>query len=133
MILGIGVDMASVQFWADALTDPTTSVIEGTFTERERSDAHAGPVPTAERLAARFAAKEAFTKAISGGRHGQPPEFDRIDPLDVEVERDKWGRPQLKLTGRAAILAERFGVSRTWVSLSHEASHAVAMVVLEGD
>ena len=131
MIVGVGIDMASVQFWADALADPTTSVIEGTFTERELNDAHAGPVPPEERLAARFAAKEAYTKAISGGRHGQPPEFDRIDPLDIEVERDSWGRPRLNLKGRAATLAEAFGVSSTWVSLSHEASHAVAVVVLE--
>ena len=133
MIVGVGIDMATVQFWADALADPTTSVVEGTFTEGEIADSKAGPVPPAERLAARFAAKEAFTKAISGGRHGQPPEFDRIDPLDIEIKRDPWGRPQLELHGRAAALAQRFGVSRTWVSLSHELNNAIAVVVLEGE
>ena len=133
MIIGVGIDLASVQFWTDALNDPTTSVIEGTFTATEQRDALAGPVPPSERFAARFAAKEAFTKAISGGRHGRPPEFDRIDPLDVEIERDHWGRPQLNLRGRAAELAKRFGVAKSWVSLSHEAGHAVAVVVLEGE
>ena len=48
MIIGIGLDLASVDFWAEALQDPTTSVIEGTFTEQERADAARGPTPEAE-------------------------------------------------------------------------------------
>ena len=132
MIIGVGFDLASVQFWTEALEDPTTSVIEGTFTATERADAEAGPVPTAERLASRFAAKEAFTKAISAGQHGRPPIRPHIDPKEVEVTKDQWGRPSLRLHGTAKELADAFGVKTAWISLTHEDTMAGAVVVLEG-
>ena len=132
MILGVGIDLASIQFWVEAVNDPTTSVIEGTFTERERADAEAGPVPPAERYAARFAAKEAFTKAVSGARQGQAPLIDRLAPKHVEVVKDQWGRPSLVLHHDAAMLAEKIGVTKTWVSLSHDGGYTVAVVILEG-
>tara|TARA_B100001250_G_C19195443_1_gene527066 strand:+ start:52 stop:465 length:414 start_codon:yes stop_codon:yes gene_type:complete len=132
MILGVGIDLASTQFWVEAINDPTTSVIEGTFTERERRDAEAGPVPAAERYAARFAAKEAFTKAVSSARRGQPPLIDRLAPIEVEIIKDEWGRPSLNLYGDAAMLAAEIGVTQSWVSLSHEEGHTVAVVILEG-
>ena len=50
MILGIGVDIAEVNFWRQAVRDPTTSVIEGTFTLSEQSDAHAGIAESAKGL-----------------------------------------------------------------------------------
>ena len=65
MIIGIGMDLSEAAFWSQALADPTTSVIEGTFTPAELADANAGPTPPADRLATRFAAKEAFTPSSS--------------------------------------------------------------------
>ena len=131
MILGLGTDLALVAFWSEALTDPTTSVIEGTFTEQELMDAKQGPTPVAECLAARFAAKEAFIKAIGGARFGMPPVIGRLEPMDIEVLRDNWGRPKLKLHGAAQALATRFGVTQTFVSMTHEGTMAAATVVLE--
>ena len=133
MIIGVGFDLASVQFWAEALDDPTTSVIEGTFTAEERAHAVSGPVPPAERFASRFAAKEAFTKAITSGRHDMPPILPKIDPKDIEVCKDAWGRPRLVLHGGADRLAQEFGVTQIWLSLTHENDVAGAMVILEGE
>ena len=131
MILGLGTDLALVSFWSEALSDPTTSVIEGTFTAQELLDARQGPTPMAECLAARFAAKEAFIKAIGGARFGVPPVITRLEPKDIEVLRDQWGRPKLELHGAAHNLAVKFGVTRSFVSMSHEGIMAAATVILE--
>ena len=132
MIIGVGLDLSSIAFWEDALADPSTSVVEGTFTETERADAAAGPTPEAHRLAARFAAKEAFTKAISSGRYGQDPLLAKLDNLHMEVLLDTHGRPSLRLHGSALCLAEARGVRHIWLSLTHEEASAAAVVVLEG-
>ena len=131
MIVGVGVDIAEVDFWRQAIRDPTTSVIEGTFTPTERRDSESGIAETAQKLATRFAAKEAFIKAIGSARFGQAPVFDRIRPIDVEVVKDAWGRPKLELHGDALRLADMFEVERIWVSMSHEHNFASATVILE--
>ena len=131
MILGVGIDMCDVAFWRDALNDPATSVIEGTFTPSEQLDCQLGPVPAEERYAARFAAKEATIKALSGGRWNQSPIVERIQLLEIEVKRDNWGRPSIELHGAARDVATHLGVDSIHLSISHESSHAVAVTVLE--
>jgi holo-[acyl-carrier protein] synthase len=79
---------------------------------------------TAERghsLAARFAAKEAVIKALG-----------RTDVAlhEIEVVRARGGRPELRLSGRAAACAAELGVKELRLSLSHSQDYAVAMVVL---
>jgi holo-[acyl-carrier protein] synthase len=81
-------------------------------------------------LAARFAAKEAVSKALGVGmrhlsRHG-------IGWHEVEVLSDPHGKPLLRLTGRAAELAEAQGLREWAVSLSHERDRALAFVVAQG-
>jgi holo-[acyl-carrier protein] synthase len=79
----------------------------------------------AERLAARFAAKEAGMKAIGTGlRHG-------VTWQDVEVMRVPGQRPQLRFTGKAAEFAAKLGCKTTHLSLSHTAEQAIAYVILE--
>jgi holo-[acyl-carrier protein] synthase len=81
---------------------------------------------SAESFAARFAAKEAAAKALGTGMsHG-------ITWLEIEVVREPSGRPTLRFHGRAAQIAERLGVVRYSLSLTHTAQLAVASVVLEG-
>ena len=108
-------------------------MIEGTFTLSEQSDAHAGIAESAQRFATRFAAKEAFLKAISSGRFGTAPLRNSIALTDIEVLSDAWGRPRLTLHGEALKVAEARGVQEQHLSLSHEQQFVVAMVVLEGD
>lgn len=78
-----------------------------------------------ERLAARFAAKEAAAKALGTG----------VGPVawrDVEVRTGPTGRPSLRLSGRARALAHRRRLSRWTVSLTHDGGRAVAVVVATG-
>jgi holo-[acyl-carrier protein] synthase len=85
-----------------------------------------GKPNSAERLAARFAAKEAGLKAIGTGlRHG-------ITWQDVEVVRLPGQRPNLRFSGKALEYAGRLGCKRVHLSLSHTKEHAIAYVILEG-
>ncbi len=132
MILGIGTDLCLVDVWAADLAHPSPAAARGIFTPTEWAIAHAGPVPPAERLAARFAAKEAFVKALDGADWGLPPRERQIDLREIEVVHDGFGRPRIHLHGRMAALAQQAGVARIHLSLSHEATVATAFVVLEG-
>jgi holo-[acyl-carrier protein] synthase len=78
-------------------------------------------------LAARFAAKEAVSKALGVGlRH-----MSRrgIGFHDVEVLPDPWGKPVVHLSGRAQALAQEQGLHQWAISLSHERNQAIAFVV----
>ena len=86
-----------------------------------------GKPNAAERLAARFAAKEAGMKAIGTGlRHG-------VTWQDVEVVRLPGQRPNLKFSGRAREFAARLGCKRAHLSLSHTKEQAIAFVILESE
>lgn len=96
------------------------------YTDRERSYA-LSKANWAERLAARFAAKEAGMKAIGTGWN-----FG-VGWQDVEVVNEPSGRPNLLLHGSAQRRAAQMGVARISLSLTHTAETAMAVVILEGD
>jgi holo-[acyl-carrier protein] synthase len=126
MIIGIGLDLVDLRRFAAFRARWQGRGMERLFTAAELEDcmARVDPVPS---LAARFAAKEAFFKALGTG-------FGRGGAwTDVEVRRREMGAPALSLSGRARMLAGRRGVTRIHVSLTHSASAAGAEVVLEGD
>jgi holo-[acyl-carrier protein] synthase len=75
-------------------------------------------------LAARFAAKEAFGKALGTGLAG-------IVLKEIMVVNHHNGRPEIRVFGSALAALKRSGADRVHVSLTHERDHAVAMVVLE--
>lgn len=93
------------------------------FTEAEQAYAFESGRRRDERLAARFAAKEAALKAIGTGWR------DGIAWTDVEVSRLPSGQPQLDLCGKARAIADEMGVGRWLLSLSHTDSHAIASVI----
>jgi holo-[acyl-carrier protein] synthase len=77
-------------------------------------------------LALRFAAKEAFAKALGlGMRQG-------LRWRDIEVVQDELGKPDLQLHNRAEELLAAAQARNTWLSLSDERDSAVAVVILEG-
>jgi len=119
LISGVGVDAVDVARFGAAL-GRHPAIAARLFTDGERSEA-AGDV---QRLAARFAAKEAAMKALGRG-------IGAFGWHDVEVVRADGGAPSLRVTARAASLARGRGVSRWHVSLTHTATVAVAMVVAE--
>jgi holo-[acyl-carrier protein] synthase len=126
MVLGIGVDVVEVARVSRALERHRERLENRVFTAEERSDC-AGRVDRDLALAARFAAKEACLKALGTGWAGG------VSFRQVEVRRDSAGRPSLRLHGRAAEKAASLGVTATHLSLSHQPSVAVAVVVLEGE
>ncbi len=119
-VLGVGIDSVDVARFARVLTR-RPSLRERVFTTGERAytGRMANPVPS---LAARFAAKEAAMKALGVG-------LGAVDWSDVEVVRGAGGRPSLVVTGRAAVLADRYGVGGWNLSLTHTATVASAVVV----
>jgi len=124
MIAGIGTDIVLFERFQRFIDEGNTSLLQRLFTERERSLC-AARKNSAACYAARFAAKEAFFKALGLGLR------DGMTWHDVEVVRNDLGRPSLQLTGRAAaILAERKIVA-THLSYSHDGDYAVATVILE--
>lgn len=80
-------------------------------------------------LAARFAAKEAVSKALGVGM--RMIARDGIQWRDVEVVGDPRGKPLVRLYGRAARHAEDLGLTEWAISLSHSRAHAVALVVAQ--
>ncbi|MGA3012568.1 MAG: holo-ACP synthase [Bacteroidales bacterium] len=80
-----------------------------------------------ENYAARFSAKEAFMKAIgTGWRFG-------IRFADIEVYHDEFGKPLIRLYGKAEELVKNEGISKIHVSLSHIKDVATAIVIVETD
>jgi holo-[acyl-carrier protein] synthase len=130
-VLGVGIDVVDVAGFRAQLGDPASAFVAATFTPGEQRDAGRPAGDRAERLAARFAAKEALVKAWSGARFGRPPAVASVDLREVEVVLDGWGRPALRLHGEVAtgVAALAAGVDAQ-LSLSHDGGVATAIVVL---
>ena len=124
MIVGTGVDITEVSRIQRAWERFGERFLKRVFTPAEVRYC-TSKRNTAERLAARFAAKEAGMKAIGTGlRRG-------VRWQDVEVMRQPGGRPSLRFSGRAAEIAAALGCRRTHLSLSHTPEQAIAFVILE--
>jgi holo-[acyl-carrier protein] synthase len=124
MIYGIGVDIAAISRFQSFLDKNNSSLLTRLFSENElntcskRKDA-------ASCMAARFAAKEAFMKALGTGLR------DGLSWQDIEVRNDELGKPELLLSGRALELFTAQQLKCALISLSHDGGQAIAMVVLE--
>jgi holo-[acyl-carrier protein] synthase len=123
VILGIGVDLCEVDRVDRLLQKDRARFLRRVFGRREASYCEARRRP-AMHFAARLAAKEAFLKAVGSGW--------RLGWQQVEVARGPSGRPGLVLSGRAADVVKRRGVTRSHLTLTHTAGLAVAVVILEG-
>jgi holo-[acyl-carrier protein] synthase len=122
VIIGVGVDVVHVKRLERWRTIP--GLLERYFHPQELSAAlERGPGATLS-LAARFAAKEAFGKALGTGLAG-------IVLKDIMVMNHFNGRPEVRLFNTALRALERCGARRVHISLTHEQDNAIAMVVLE--
>ena len=122
-IVGTGTDLARIERFRKFL-EPDNKVLKRIFSADERQYALQKKDP-APHFAARFAAKEAFVKALGTGlREG-------LSWQQVVVVRDSLGCPSLQLSGRAAEMLTERGVCATHLSYSHDGDYAVATVILE--
>ena len=124
MILGIGTDLAEVERIRESIARFGDRFLNRIYTAGERaySASKANPV---ERLAARFAAKEAGMKAIGTGWS------QGVRWQDFAVVNEESGRPTLVLNGAAKRKADAMGVKRISLSLTHTSATALAVVILE--
>ena len=119
--LRVGLDVVEVSRVRDSLQRFGQRYLDRLFTEDEVRYAIQGHGQSAERLAARFAAKEAAIKAFSLSEVG-------VAWRDIEVCKQADGACRLALHGRAAEQATRLGVTEVALSLSHDGDYAAAVV-----
>jgi len=124
MILSIGIDIAEVYRIRETIAR-TPRFSARVFTDAEREYCESKGAAAAQSYAGRFAAKEAFLKALKTGWRG------KIAWQDIEIVLDENGAPSLNITGEAAVILEKLGANRVHLSMSHTTEHAVAEVILE--
>ncbi|MDC7232268.1 MAG: holo-ACP synthase [Spirochaetales bacterium] len=122
MILGTGIDIVDnerIRTWLedDRILNRYFSPDEIAYVKSKKKSAPAS-------LAARFAAKEAFGKALGTGLKG-------ISLKDIEVVTDEQGKPGLKLRHSALRILEENGGGKVFLSLSHDSVFSVAQVIIE--
>ncbi len=116
-VIGVGIDVVDVPRF-EIVMGRRPRIVDRLFTEGEQRTARMKP----ERLAARFAAKEAVMKSLGVGAGSVPWK-------SIEVVRAPSGAPSIVLHGAAADLAARRGVHEVKISLTHTAMTAAAVVV----
>ena len=122
MITGIGVDIINVQRMKRWRLMP--GLLERYFHPDELTAALSRGGKADLSLAARFAAKEAFGKALGTGLEG-------LVLKDIMVVNSHNGRPEIRVFGTALAALNKSGANRVHLSLTHEQDNAVAMVVME--
>jgi len=123
MIYGIGTDIIEVERIRKFI-DKGEAFKERIFTQKEKeySDSHRDPAPF---YAARFAAKEAFVKALGTG-FIEGIWFDQIEVYHLDR-----GKPEIRLLGKAKEIADEKGIKKIFISISHVKEWANAVAVLE--
>jgi holo-[acyl-carrier protein] synthase len=124
-MLTVGIDLIEIPRVERVLTRYGDRFLERVFTPTEILYCRGRP----PELAARFAAKEAVSKALGVGM--RMIARDGINWRDVEVIGDPRGKPLVRLYGRAAQYADELGLTEWAISLSHTRDHAVAFVVAQ--
>lgn len=123
-VLGVGVDMVECARIEHSLERFGNRFLQRVFTAGEIAYCESMKYP-ARHFAARFAAKEAVSKAFGTGIG------KAMGWRDIDVRREGSGQPFIVLEGGAEKLAVRRGVNAVYVSLSHTDHHAVATAVIE--
>ena len=124
MIISIGTDIVEVYRIRETIAR-TPRFAERVFTESEREYCEAKGAAAGQSYAGRFAAKEAFLKALRTGWRG------KITWTDMEILNDGDGVPRLHISGEANRLLSALGAAHVHLSISHTTEHAVAQVILE--
>jgi holo-[acyl-carrier protein] synthase len=124
MIKGIGVDSIELHRIERVYERYGERFLKRIFAPEEQAYAlrYKDPIP---RLAARFAAKEACMKALGTGWNSG------VRWRDIVVVNSAWGKPEMKLFGKARGYAEAQQVSAIHLSITHSKDHAMVVVIFE--
>lgn len=123
-ILGIGTDIVEVKRIEKLLAGKREEFLSRVFSKREASYCQAKAKP-AIHFAARFAAKEAFMKALGTGW------AKGVGFREITVSNNEDGKPALEISGKARELLDEKGPTWLWLSLSHTREFAMAVAVIE--
>ncbi len=121
-IIRSGIDIVEVDRLKNSINRHGERFLKRIFTAQEQVDC-GGKV---ESLAARFAAKEAASKALGCG-------IGQVSWLEIEVTRNSDHQPELNLHGAAQMLAKKLKLTIWSVSLSHTRQNAIAIVIASGE
>lgn len=125
MIVGMGIDIAEVNRIQAVIESQKERFLRRVFTPDEAAYCEQFKNKY-ERYAGRFVVKEAAMKALGTG-------WSRgVRWVDLEVVRQRGGRPTLSLKGEAKKIADALGVKNIAVSITHTAEQAIAQVIFEG-
>ncbi len=124
MIISAGIDIVEVYRIRDVLTR-TPRFADRVYTPAECDYCESRGAGKFQSYAGRFAAKEAFLKALKTGWRG------KIGWQDIEVLNDELGAPRFELYGAATRLVQTAGANRIHLSTSHTADYAIAHVIFE--
>ena len=124
MILSIGIDIIEVYRIQQTIAR-TPRFVERVYTLGERAYCEGKGKAATQSYAARFAAKEAFLKALKTGWRG------KITWQEIEVVMEDGGAPMLNITGEAELILQTRGADAVHLSISHTSDHAIAQVILE--
>ena len=122
MIFGIGTDMVEISRIQKAI-EKNPRFLQKVYTEKEIAYCQRKRNPW-QSFAARFAAKEAVSKAMGTG-------LGKIGLTDIEVLNQSSGQPQVILHGAAQVFAAERGFVRVHISLSHSEAYAIATAIIE--
>ncbi len=125
MIIGIGIDTVSIPRIEKLVRERGTAFLRKVFSDAEIGEGLKRR-KSAQFFAARFAAREAFVKALGTG-------FARsVAPRDITVKKGSRGKPALSFSPRTRKLLDARGIRRCHMSISHDGDYAQAIVILEG-
>ena len=122
-MLSAGIDLIEVERIEATIARYGERFLTRIFTANELAYCRGQP----HQLAARFAAKEAVSKALGTGIQHR----DGVDWREIEIASDAHGKPAVQLTGKAAQRAAQLNLKSFAISLSHTREHAIAMVIAE--
>ena len=120
-VLSTGIDIIEIERFKESVSRQGDKFLKRVFTNQELLDCG----DRLESLAARFAAKEAASKALGCG-------IGKVSWLDLEITRNDENQPGIILHGTALELAESLNLNTWSISLSHSDEIAIAIVVAMG-
>ncbi len=121
-IIAHGIDLVDFPRIEDMVKRHGERFLDRVFTAAEQEYANSNKNGI-EKLAGRFAAKEAVLKLVGTGWRG------KIAWTDIEVINTETGQPQVKLTGEVKKIADKLGIKEISVSITHAANFAIASAV----
>jgi holo-[acyl-carrier protein] synthase len=122
-ILGHGIDIVETRRIGKMLLEHGQRFLDRCYTPSEQAYCAQNVKHYVERLAGRFAAKEAVLKVLGTGWRGG------IAWTDIDITSEPSGQPRVRLSGECLRIAQGLGISRWHVSISHIETHATASAI----